>query len=427
MKVDIIINALIVLSLWGPTTMVAWRVKKRGWFVLRFLLCFALMFGTAVGFSAIFTVITDNYTYIWLVIIKFFVLYVLMIPSTMICFRCNFWAAIFCSTAGYCIEHMSQRFYSIFEYFWFPSIVKTVSKIISVIITGIFCAVVHYIILRKNKDSLNTLVVDHKLQIIVAAIAISVVVFINTLMTIAVRGSGIVYVYLTSLICALLTLIIEFNLLFSKKTRDELLTVKRILNEERLQYLKEKQNIDLINIKSHDLKHQISSLKGKLNNDEIKEITEAVEIYDSSIKTGNEALDVILTQKSLYCRQNSIKLTCLVDGAILNSIPEHELYSLFGNAIDNAIESVGALDPERRIISITEKKFGGAINIRIENYFSGDIKFENGLPATQKDRDYHGFGMKSIKLILDKYDGRLHAYTTGNIFTLDMFFADKSD
>ena len=51
---------------------------------------------------------------------------------------------------------------------------------------------------------------------------------------------------------------------------------------------------------------------------------------------------------------------------------------------------------------------------------------ENGLPlTTKKDKDYHGFGMKSIQLVVNKYDGDLNVNVANNVFSLSIMFPVK--
>ncbi|MDF2524679.1 MAG: hypothetical protein K0R31_2320, partial [Clostridiales bacterium] len=53
----------------------------------------------------------------------------------------------------------------------------------------------------------------------------------------------------------------------------------------------------------------------------------------------------------------------------------------------------------------------------------GDLIFEDGLPVTtNKDKDYHGFGMKSIKYLVDKYNGELSIKLNGDIFNINIVF-----
>ena len=62
------------------------------------------------------------------------------------------------------------------------------------------------------------------------------------------------------------------------------------------------------------------------------------------------------------------------------------------------------------------------VSIHVENYYDDkeEIIFENGLPKTKKDKNYHGFGMRSIKMICEKYGGSVLASAEDGIFNLDM-------
>ena len=111
----------------------------------------------------------------------------------------------------------------------------------------------------------------------------------------------------------------------------------------------------------------------------------------------------------------------MLDGSVLNGWSAGDIYSFFGNALDNAINSVSELDDEKKSISISAIKRGRMTNIRIENYFFGEMKFEDGLPVTSGDRRYHGFGMKSIKMVAESYGCIVNVKTNEDIFCLELF------
>lgn len=76
-------------------------------------------------------------------------------------------------------------------------------------------------------------------------------------------------------------------------------------------------------------------------------------IYDNIYQTGNDALDLVLTEKSLLCDEYNIKLSSMIEGLALDFMHTTDVYALFGNLLDNAIESVmKEPDEEKRIISI---------------------------------------------------------------------------
>lgn len=210
-----------------------------------------------------------------------------------------------------------------------------------------------------------------------------------------------------------------FFVLWGQLNQQRQLALARELGLQQQLWLKHKtqyelstQNAELINRKCHDLKHQIAALKAISDQTQwdrsIEELEESVMIYDSVVETGNHILDTVLTEKSLICEQRGIKLTCVADGACLDFMDAVDLYTIFGNALDNAIESVSALDdPGKRAISVQVFSRAGLVLIQTENYCEGSVQFDGDLPVTSKthEQGYHGFGLKSIRYTAEKYDG----------------------
>ena len=222
--------------------------------------------------------------------------------------------------------------------------------------------------------------------------------------------------------CCVMALVVQFVLYHTVDLRSENAALNLMWQEERKQFELSKKTIDTINIKYHDLKHKLRDMR--LPAEEIQSIQDAVRVYGSRIRTGNEALDVLLTENSLRCSEAGIRLTYTGNGADLGFMKSMDVYSLFGNAVSNAVEAVEKLDdPEKKIIDIVSECRGELVSIHISNYFSGELKMEDGLPLTGKTEEegFHGFGMKSMKLIAEKYGGSLSASADGDLFTLSVY------
>ena len=134
--------------------------------------------------------------------------------------------------------------------------------------------------------------------------------------------------------------------------------VHQLLQSERKQYKMSQESISIVNMKCHDLKHQIASIRAVSRADQqeaLRELESAVMIYDTIAKTGNETLDTVLTEKGLYCEQHHIILTYTVDQEKLSFINGVDLYALFSNGLDNAIESVMKEEHENRVISLRHR------------------------------------------------------------------------
>lgn len=215
------------------------------------------------------------------------------------------------------------------------------------------------------------------------------------------------------------------NTLFKKSAmKQELDILNQLWHQQKEQYELSQETITLINRKCHDLKHQIAAMRAITSPEErdkyLREVEDSVQIYDSIVKTGNEVLDTVLTEKSLFCTASSIKINCIADGRQMDIFDPVDLYTVFGNAIDNAIESVKQLEnQEMRMIDVlvyVRKQF---LIINIMNPLGRRLEFDGDLPVSTKARNgYHGFGLKSIRYTVEKYNGFMKIDTEENIFSL---------
>ena len=206
--------------------------------------------------------------------------------------------------------------------------------------------------------------------------------------------------------------------------RREVDALQNVLHAQYTQYQQSQESIELINRKYHDLKHQIAVLRSEADTEKknayLDRIEEEIRAYEAQNKTGNQVLDTVLTSKSLYCQRHNISLTSVVDGTLLNFMDEMDLCTLFGNALDNAIESVEKVrDLEKRLIHLSVARQKAFVHIRLENTYAGELKFEGDLPVTTKaDSRNHGYGLKSIRQTAKKYGGSATVAARGEWFEL---------
>lgn len=216
------------------------------------------------------------------------------------------------------------------------------------------------------------------------------------------------------------------NELFKKsEMRQELELMEILWKKNKEQYQLAKENIAVINQKVHDLKHQIRAIRNASKEDVdryLEEVEDSVQIYESIVQTGNEVLDTILTEKSLYCKSKDIQVSCVADGIQMKFINTVDLYAILGNAIDNVIEEVEKFqEKEKRQIDVLIYRQQQLLAINVINPLKGKLEYEAGLPVTTKaDRKIHGFGLRSIQYILKKYDGFMNVTEEDGIFTLMM-------
>ena len=184
-----------------------------------------------------------------------------------------------------------------------------------------------------------------------------------------------------------------------------------LLNLQMANYQMSEKSIEMVNQKYHDLKHQISVLKNESISEEsyryLDQMEKEIKIYEAQNKTGNKILDTVIMGKQIYCQSVDINLTSIAEGAALSFMDPIDISTLFGNILDNAIESVSKIeDKEKRLIHLTVAKQKDFLRIRVENCYEGQLVYKNGIPITTKDdKNYHGYGLKSIKSTVQKYNG----------------------
>lgn len=128
-----------------------------------------------------------------------------------------------------------------------------------------------------------------------------------------------------------------------------------------------------------------------------------------------------MNQKSLICNSKRIKFTYICDADSLEIFTPENMTSLFGNLIDNAIEATSLESEDNRFIKLTAMNRKNFLCIHIENYCSVKLKFKDGLPLTTKENtNEHGFGTRSVRYIINKYNGQLKMTYNNNIFSVNI-------
>lgn len=234
-----------------------------------------------------------------------------------------------------------------------------------------------------------------------------------------------------SVICELFAALCGFLVLFIKRelvTRilavNELAIVESLHAMEQKQYEQLKRNMNTINVKCHDMKRFLRDLDGRIDAEELEGMKKTLRSFDGVFHTNLEALDVILNERNFYCMENSIRFTCLGDASPLSFMRAGDVYSLFGNALDNAIEAVLSVDEaEKRFINLVIEHAPHRVIVDIMNYYAGTVSFRGGMPETKKgDKVHHGFGVMSMRMTAEKYGGALYVSAKDGVFRVRAIF-----
>ena len=341
------------------------------------------------------------------------------------CYHCRVTEAIFCSASAHPAQNMVFSIYCILQQRLGFSEGSFAALGISLPLVAAVYALVYRFFARRLRDMEGYEFERRKLLIN------SVIVMLFVVYLYGMVSDTSPMVLATFVLGDVLALVMQFGLFYESTLERKYAIVEQLLYAEQKKHQQIAENTEIINRKCHDLRHQIAALKrmddGPERNQYFQDVENAIMIYESAIKTGNETLDLLLMDKQLYCREHDIKLSCVADGKLIDWMDTMDLYALFGNALENAIESVsGEPDRGKRVVSFRIGGSGGLVSIHFENYVGHDVKLRGGLPVTTKrDQQYHGFGMLSIRRIVEKYGGTMSVRVEDHLFTLNILLPSR--
>lgn len=395
-------------------------LKKRDAFPIRALLSLAVC-AFAAGFGSLLSTLglPRQVSFVLIFLSGFF--------AFGICCPLSLWDCVYGATCAYAAQHLAYVIYSFFS-------VAVLSRQDGgyVLEIGVFALVITlcYFFFARNMEIDGVYRVP-PLMALTALLVIFAFAFILSMLaegafSIGSAGNGSLFLIcrVYDALCCVFVLALQMSVHKRMHVQQEFNTSRLIWEKQKEIYEISKENIDVINKKCHDLKHQVAALRtvksDAQRNKFIDELESSVMIYDSVMKTGNETLDTLLSEKSLLCEQESIAWTCVADGRLLDFMDPIDLFTLFGNALDNAIESVRKLsNPEKRVIALTLYSKPNMAVIQLENYYEGEIVFSDSVPVTTKDdAPNHGYGVRSIREIAGKYGGSVSIDTQDGIFLL---------
>ena len=303
--------------------------------------------------------------------------------------------------------------------------IAIIDVLIYLIIYGLFAYVIRNIFGKMGSKNVSHTDLIPMMTIMLIVLCVSVFYEGNTFSGAGFSWNYIFYRIVDALCCAYI-LWTQGIRRQSEYYAGELAGINQAFRIQKEQYRMRQETIDSINRKCHDLKHQLEAMHHMEKESDreayYRELKKDIMIYDNAIDTGNEALNVLMMDKGLYCCEHNIQLSCMADAGSLSFMKLEDVYAIFGNALDNAITAVEKIsDPEKRVINLKVLNQNNFFMVQLQNYYDGSLYFENGLPiTTKKDKLNHGFGVKSIRFLAEKYGGTMTVSARDGIFTLQI-------
>jgi len=408
-------------------SLLCWELKKRSHFPSRYAVSIFLYIGLVHSRYSISILLGFERFGQWPVFMigdyanfSFVIIFLLETLALWCCFRERFTVILFLSASAYVIQHLCFSIWTFIQLLFelTDEVYRSAPLLILRAMTdaAVIAAIVFF--LRKKKG----VAVYPKSLVAVSfsTVAVFIVAIVNIVVVNA-NYSNPATAFYAILSCILLLIIIILFMDQSEAERRQKI-MDNILRERDLQYKLSKDAVEIINIRCHDLKKQINEIQKqapKSDQAEIcAEIDHAIKVFGAVHDTGNEALDVILNEKSLACMNGGINLSCSISDvdalAFMNTL---DIYAVFGNLLDNAIEAVQQETETHRNIKLNIKQNGRMLFVCAENDCSHDLSFKNGFPITTKpEKESHGFGLQSVRYVLEKYGGSIFCACEDGVF-----------
>lgn len=240
------------------------------------------------------------------------------------------------------------------------------------------------------------------------------------------------YVSLLTILIVLFLIIVNIAIfyLFEKQLKREEEKIKSEFFKEQLENQRKhfgelEENQRRTNRTIHDIKNQLLAILGYIKDNQNQLAIESMDILcdnitgDSNfVRTGNVAIDSLLNAKINKIDELGINLKTSIFIEQSNQVEDIDLCILLGNAMDNAIEACEKISSENekkikfRIIQVEEY-----LSIEISNSIFTKVKIQKDrIFTTKKDQLFHGFGLESIKEIVEKYNGHMNYEQKENTF-----------
>lgn len=191
--------------------------------------------------------------------------------------------------------------------------------------------------------------------------------------------------------------------LLKKVEQQEQFTIKK-MNAQFCYYREKEEDEKRVRALYHDMKNHLLILE-KQNSQEVKQMAadlrRQISDYEDYVHTGNDFLDVIIRDKVKKAKEQGIDFLAVIDFTAGDFIEPLDISTIFGNALDNALEASVKLPPEQRLITVKAGCNHDMLMIVFENNaVMGKMK-----GTSKEDEFLHGFGIPNIRKAVEKYNG----------------------
>lgn len=159
----------------------------------------------------------------------------------------------------------------------------------------------------------------------------------------------------------------------------------------------------------HDLGnhlHTMLTLQGDRRETYLKGLIDNTVFQETLQYCGDSTINAVLNNKKEQIRQHQIRLVVKADIAEELPFVKPDICAILANLLDNAIEACDALEISGREIRLDMTSQKGLFVLKMDNPVS-EAQEKITFQTTKKDAVSHGFGLKSVKEVVKRYNGRI--------------------
>lgn len=413
-----------VFELAAVVAVFSWRMRHRRFFVARALGVTAAMILLSLGYNAL------HFSSIWMLCLKTVLLVLLSIPAVCFCFDVKLMRALFIVTAAAAAQHLSfkvgQTAASLGRMVWGRGILTDMG----VYLAGFAAALsLCWLVFARRLGRIEHPHSSRSTLGMLLAVQLTTNLMQNLLLLSPdLAGSVLYYVFqLYGILVCLFILGLQCEMGSRQAVQQDNALLNQLIYQQKQQLDVRREVIEVINARCHELKQQTAALRGLIPPEQLEALNQAVAAYDTAVDTGSEPLNVLLSEKQLLCQSKQIAFDCMADGKALAFLRTSDLYALLGNLLDNAVTAAGKVDdPAGRYIRLEVARKRGMVLVHCENScIPEDLPaLRDGLPVPDSGRlrGLHGFGLETIRTIVEKYGGSCRVSTGKETFVMNLLF-----
>ena len=202
--------------------------------------------------------------------------------------------------------------------------------------------------------------------------------------------------------------------------------IEKIVTDSQLdKALEIKNHNDNINKLKHDMKHILGYINMSIENNDLIQAKSVIDNYLIDINkvknihiTNNSIINYAINSLSTACDKNNVDFSCIINCDFEFKVSDNDLLILLSNLFDNAIENYKG----KKNIKLEINDKNDCIIICISNTIDEDNIDINKLNKSSKMDNNHGYGIKSINYIIEKYNGKIKFESDDYLMTAKVIF-----